>query len=58
MLSPIRMSIAQMQEAARLGAKLEFVYHSVLEPPCKRVTIDEMAAAIRKVGPEKLHFVE
>jgi uncharacterized protein (DUF1684 family) len=52
MLSPIRMSIPQMQEAARLGAKLEFVYHSVLEPPGKALTMDEMASAIRTVGPE------
>jgi hypothetical protein len=52
MLSPIRMSIAQMQEAAGLGAKLEFVYHAVLEPPGKGLTMDEMAQAIRKVGPD------
>ena len=52
MLAPIRMTMAQMQEAAGLGAKLEFVYHAVLEPPDKVVTMDQMAAAIRKVGPE------
>ncbi len=52
MLAPIRMSIAQMKEAAGMGAKLEFVYHSVLEPPGKGLTMDELAQAIRQVGPE------
>src|SRR5215472_8084093 len=41
---PVRMSIAQMQEAAKLGAYIEFVYD--------RQGIPDSARAIKAVGPE------
>jgi hypothetical protein len=41
---PVRMSVAQMQEAARLGALIEFVYD--------RQNMAENARAIRAIGPE------
>ena len=41
---PVRMSIAQMQEAAKLGAYIELVFG--------RMNAAEWAKAIREVGPE------
>ncbi|MBV8846547.1 MAG: hypothetical protein JO307_27395 [Bryobacterales bacterium] len=41
---PVRMSIAQMQEAAKLGAYIEFVYD--------RQAMADTARAIRAIGPE------
>jgi predicted metal-dependent TIM-barrel fold hydrolase len=43
---PVRMSIAQMKEAAQLGAYLELVYG--------RMNAAEWARAIREVGPEHI----
>ncbi len=51
MLPPVRMSVAQMKEAAKLGAYLEFVYNALIGPG-KAFEIREYAAAIRAVGPE------
>lgn len=50
MSSPIRMSIPQMQEAAREGAMIEFVYANLLGEPAP-FTAAEFAKAIRAVGP-------
>jgi hypothetical protein len=43
MRPPVRMSVAQMQEAAKLGAMIEFVYD--------RPGIPDYARAIRAIGP-------
>jgi hypothetical protein len=51
MIKPIRMSTAQMQEAAKMGAYLEMVYNALIGPN-KEFTFAEYAAAIRAVGPE------
>ena len=51
MLAPVRMSIPQMREAARLGAYIEFVYNALIGPN-KMFDMPEYAAAIRQVGPE------
>jgi hypothetical protein len=51
MLPPVRMNVAQMKEAAGLGAYLEFVYNALIGPG-KSLTIEEYAAALRAVGPE------
>lgn len=51
MKSPVSMTIPQMQEAARNGAFLEFVYEGLLGSRPDN-TIGEYANAIRKVGPE------
>jgi len=50
MIKPIRMSIAQMREAAQMGAFIEFVYNALIGPN-KEFTFAEYAAAIRAVGP-------
>jgi len=49
MLAPVQMSVAQMQEAVKLGAKLEFVYNALIGPS-KMFEMSDYAAAIRKVG--------
>ncbi|HLK63381.1 MAG TPA: DUF6282 family protein [Bryobacteraceae bacterium] len=49
MLAPVHMSIAQMQEAARDGAYLEFVYNGLIGPG-REFEIGEYAKAIRAVG--------
>lgn len=49
MHEPVRMSVAQMQEAAKLGAMLEFPYYALI-PPNKGLDIKTYAAAIRAVG--------
>jgi hypothetical protein len=53
----INMSVAQMQEAAKLGAYLEFTYavlipQTVPMPRPAAYDIHELAAAIRAVGPD------
>jgi hypothetical protein len=48
---PILMDIAQMQEAARLGAFIEFA-GSTLAPAAAQARIDRYASAIRTVGPQ------
>jgi hypothetical protein len=52
MLAPVRMSIAQMREAAALGAYIEFVYNAVIGPN-KMLEMPEYASAIRQVGIER-----
>jgi hypothetical protein len=49
MLAPVQMSVPQMQEAVKLGAKLEFVYNALIGPS-KMFEIGDYAGAIRKVG--------
>jgi microsomal dipeptidase-like Zn-dependent dipeptidase len=51
MLAPIHMTIPQMQEAARSGAYLEFVYNALIGPN-KEFEIADYVKAIRAVGPE------
>ena len=50
MAGPINMSIPQMQEAAKLGATIEFVYGATLEKGAT-LTLAKYAEAIRAVGP-------
>ena len=50
MLAPVRMTIAQMQEAAKDGAYLEFVYNG-LTGPNREYTAADYARAIRAIGP-------
>ena len=45
----VKMPVSEMQEAARMGAFVEFVYGPLFD---HRFTIQEYAAAIRTVGPE------
>ena len=49
MLAPVQMSVAQMREAVKLGAKLEFVYNALIGPS-KMFEIAQYAEAIRQVG--------
>ncbi len=49
MLPPVSMTVPQMQEAVKLGAKLEFVYNALIGPS-KVFEIGQYADAIRKVG--------
>jgi len=49
MLAPVRMSIAQMREAAGMGAWLEFVYNGLLGVN-KEFEIADYVKAIREVG--------
>jgi hypothetical protein len=51
MIAPVRMSIPQMQEAAREGAYLEFVYNGLIGPG-KEYEVADYAKAIRAVGPQ------
>lgn len=48
---PILMTVAQMQEAAKLGAFIEFV-GSTLRTPEAPARMDRFADAIRRIGPE------
>jgi len=48
---PIEMDVPRMQEAAKLGAFIEFVGSS-LETPDAPARMDRFADAIRKIGPE------
>ena len=50
MLAPVRMTIAQMQQAAQDGAYLEFVYNG-LTGPNREYTAADYARAIRAIGP-------
>jgi hypothetical protein len=51
MLAPVRMDIAGMREAARLGALIEFVYNAMIGAN-KAYEMSDCAEAIRQVGPE------
>jgi Family of unknown function (DUF6282) len=51
MLSPIYMTIAQMKEAAGMGAYVEFVYNGLIGS-AKEFTFEDYAKAIREVGVE------
>lgn len=51
MLAPVHMTVAQMQEAAGLGAWIEFVYNALIGPN-KEFEIADYAAAIRAIGVE------
>ncbi|HET7084779.1 MAG TPA: DUF6282 family protein [Rhizomicrobium sp.] len=51
MNGPIDMTIPQMQEAARMGAYIEFVYGATLEKGAT-LTVEQFAQAMRAVGPE------
>jgi len=51
--SPVKMSIEQQQEAARLGAYLEFTYNQLLPAAgADQTTLAEYLKVIRAVGPE------
>ena len=51
MNAPVLMDVAEMQEAAKLGAFIEFVGQSVTSADAA-ARLDRFADAIRKVGPE------
>jgi hypothetical protein len=51
MLQPVRMNIEQMKGAAKMGAKLEFVYNALIGPN-KMFEPEDYVKAIRAVGPE------
>ena len=51
MLAPVGMTVAQMQEAAKLGAYIEFVYNALIGPN-KSFDSAQYADAIRKIGVE------
>jgi hypothetical protein len=51
MNGPINMTIPQMQEAARMGAVIEFVYGATLERGAT-LTVEQYAGAMRAVGPQ------
>lgn len=64
MADPVRMTVDDLKQAARLGAKLECVWLSNLQGPkshlpsmrhWKTVSTEDYAKAIRAVGPE--HFI-
>ncbi len=48
---PIQMTVSQMQEAAKLGAFIEFVGGSLATPDAAQ-RMDRFADAIKKIGPE------
>jgi hypothetical protein len=48
MLAPVRMTVAQMREAAAQGAYIEFVYNGLLGPD--KAQMRDYAAAIRGLG--------
>ena len=50
MLAPIHMTVAQMKEAAGMGAWIEFVYNALIGPN-KEFTFEQYAKAISEVGP-------
>ena len=52
MLTPISMTIPQMQQAAALGAYIEFVYNGIVS---KQFDFADYAKAIRAVGSGALH---
>jgi hypothetical protein len=49
MLAPIHMTVAQMKEAAGMGAWIEFVYNALIGPN-REFTFEEYAKAISEVG--------
>lgn len=51
MINPIHMSVAQMKEAAAMGAYIEFVYNGLIGP-YKEFSFDDYAKAIHAVGAE------
>ena len=51
MIAPVHMTVAQMREAAAMGAWLEFVYHALIGPN-KEFEFADYAKAIRAVGVE------
>jgi hypothetical protein len=51
MIKWVGMNIDQMKEAARLGAKIEFVYNALIGIN-KEFEISDYAKAIRQIGPE------
>ena len=51
MNDPIRMTVPQMQEAAKMGALIEFVGGNIGDADGK-ARMDRFADAIRKVGPQ------
>lgn len=51
MINPIHMQVAQMKEAAGMGAYIEFVYNGLIGP-YKEFSFDDYAAAIHAVGAE------
>jgi predicted metal-dependent phosphotriesterase family hydrolase len=51
MLSPTSMTIPQMQQAATLGAYIEFVYNGLIGNS-KQFDFADYAKAIRAIGPE------
>lgn len=51
MLPPVSMNVTQMREAARSGAKIEFVYNA-LTGPTKVFELKQYVDALRAVGPE------
>jgi hypothetical protein len=51
MLAPIHMTVAQMKEAAGMGAWIEFVYNALIGAN-REFTFEEYAKAIREVGAE------
>ncbi|MDQ2949239.1 MAG: DUF6282 family protein [Acidobacteriota bacterium] len=51
MIAPIHMNLAQMQEAAKLGAYVEFVYNGLIGS-YKEFTFADYAKAIRGIGVE------
>lgn len=51
MLNPVGMNIAQMREAAQLGAYIEFVYNALIGPN-KSFEMGDYVKAIREVGPK------
>jgi len=51
MLSPTSMTIPQMQEAAKLGAYIEFVFNGLIGSS-RQFDFADYAKAIRAVGPE------
>ena len=51
MLAPVHMSLAQMKEAAAMGAWIEFVYNALIGAG-KEFEFADYARAIREIGPE------
>ena len=51
MLPPVGMNVAQMREAARMGALIEFVYNAMIGPN-KAYEMPQCVEAIRQVGAE------
>ncbi|MDQ6663049.1 MAG: DUF6282 family protein [Acidobacteriota bacterium] len=51
MIAPTRMTVADMREAAGLGAYIEFVYNALIGPK-PELTIHDYVDAIRQIGPE------